>query len=144
MPLGLYQEAPAHIERGETALICLPEEIARVGRQRRYLPLGDCPEGVSPILKEIAAVAGDEIKLQEEFLAVNGKVVDRTSLRSFDSLGRPLAHVQLGRRLVADGEVWVLGIDRRQSWDSRYFGAVPVGAIVGSAKPVLTLGGRAD
>jgi conjugative transfer signal peptidase TraF len=144
MPLGLYREAPARTERRETVLICLPKEVARVGRQRRYLPLGDCPEGVSPIVKEIVAIAGDVIELQEDFLVVNGVVMDRTSLRSVDSLGRPLAHVQLGRRLVADGEVWVLGIDRSRSWDSRYFGAVPVGAIVGSARPILTLGSRAN
>jgi conjugative transfer signal peptidase TraF len=144
MPFGLYREVPAHLERGQIVLICVPEEIARVGRQRRYLPLGDCPEGVSPIVKEIVAIAGDVIELQEDFLAVNGVVLDRTPLRSFDSLGRPLDHVQPGRRLVADGEVWVLGIEGSRSWDSRYFGSVPAGAIVASAKPVLTLGGRAD
>ena len=95
-------------------------------------------------MKQIVAIAGDEIELQEEFLAVNGVVVDRTPLRSSDSLGRPLDHAQLGRRLVADGEVWVLGSERSRSWDSRYFGAVPVESIVASAKPVLTLGSGAD
>jgi conjugative transfer signal peptidase TraF len=144
MPLGLYRETPARLDRGELVLICLPEEIAHVGRQRRYLPLGDCPGGVSPIVKQLVAIASDEIELQEGFLSVNGVVVNRTSLQSTDSLGRPLDHAPLGRRLVADGEVWVLGIDRRRSWDSRYFGAVPVGAIVGSAKPILTMGARAD
>ena len=144
MPLGLYREVPARQERGALALICLHGEVARVGRQRRYLPLGHCPEGVSPIVKQIVAIAGDEIELQEEFLAVNGVVVDRTPLRSSDSLGRPLDHAQLGRRLVADGEVWVLGSERSRSWDSRYFGAIPVKAIVASAKPVLTLGSGAD
>jgi len=144
MPLGLYREVPACLERGALVLICLPEKIARAGRQRRYLPLGDCPEGVSPIVKQIVAIAGDEIELQEEFLAVKGIVVARTGLRSTDSLGRPLDHAQLGRRLVADGEVWVLGSERSRSWDSRYFGAVPVESIVASAKPVLTLGSGAD
>jgi conjugative transfer signal peptidase TraF len=144
MPLGLYREIPARLDRGELVLICLPEEMARLGRQRRYLPLGDCWEGVSPIVKEIVAIAGDQIELQEEFLAVNGVVVGRTPLRSTDSLGRPMDHAPLGRRLVADSEVWVLGSERSRSWDSRYFGAVPVEAIVASAKPVLTLGGGAD
>jgi len=144
MPIGLYREVPARLERGEIVLVCLPEEIAQVGRQRRYLPLGDCPEGVSPIVKKIVAIAGDEIELQEEFLAVNGVVVDRTPLRSSDSLARPMDHVPLGRRLVADGEVWVLGSERSRSWDSRYFGLVPVESIVASTKPVLTLGSGAD
>jgi conjugative transfer signal peptidase TraF len=144
MPLGLYREVPARLERGGLVLICLPEKIARAGRQRRYLPLGDCPEGVSPIVKQIVAIAGDEIELQAEFLSVNGVVVARTGLRSTDSLGRPMDHAPLGRRLVADGEVWVLGSKRSRSWDSRYFGAVPVKSIVASAKPVLTLGGGAN
>jgi type IV secretory pathway protease TraF len=99
---------------------------------------------VSPIVKQLMAIARDEIELQEGFLAVNGVVVNRTPLQSTDSLGRPLDHAPPGRRLVADGEVWVLGIDRRRSWDSRYFGAIPVESIVASAKPVLTLGGGAN
>jgi conjugative transfer signal peptidase TraF len=144
MPIGLYRKIPARLERGALVLICLPEEIARVGRQRRYLPLGDCPEGVSPIVKEIVAIAGDEIALQENSLAVNGVVVDRAGLRTSDSLGRPLDHAPLGHRLVEDGEVWVLGSERSRSWDSRYFGAVPVESIVASAKPVLTLGSGAN
>jgi conjugative transfer signal peptidase TraF len=115
MPLGLYREVPAHLERGALVLICLPKEVAWVGRQRRYLPLGNCPEGVSPIVKQIVAIAGDAIELQEEFLAVNGVVVDRTPLRSTDSLGRPMDHALLGRRLVADGEVWALGSERSRS-----------------------------
>ena len=138
MPFGVYREIPVRLERGALVLICLPKEIARVGHQRRYLPLGDCPKGVSPIVKQIVAIAGDEIELQEEFLAVNGVVADRTPLRSTDSLGRPLAHVQLGRRLVADGEVWVLGNERSRSWDSRYFGPIPIFSVVGSARPLLT------
>ena len=112
MPLGLYREVPARLERGALVLICLPEEVAWVGRQRRYLPLGDCPEGVSPIVKKIVAIAGDEIELQAEFLAVNGIVVDRTPLRSTDSVGRPMDHAPLGgdRSDSATRPCWSIGI----------------------------------
>jgi signal peptidase I len=91
-------------------------------------------------VKEIVAIADDEIELREDFLAVNGVVVDRTPLRSTDSLGRALSHARLGRRVVAPEEIWVLGQNRERSWDSRYFGPIPLSSVVGAARPLLTLG----
>jgi conjugative transfer signal peptidase TraF len=139
MPLGLYRESPGPLERGALVLICLPEEVVRMGRQRGYLPSGSCPGGVSPIVKELVAIAGDEIELREDFLSVNGVIVDRTPLRPNDSLGRTLAHAPTGRFVVAPGEIWVLGQHRERSWDSRYFGPIPIASVVGAARPLLTL-----
>jgi type IV secretory pathway protease TraF len=56
-----------------------------------------------------------------------------------DSLGRPLEQLPFGTQIVRDGQVWVLGIHRERSWDSRYFGPVPRSSIVGIARPLLTL-----
>ena len=38
------------------------------------------------------------------------------------------------------GEIWVLGLDRQVSWDSRYYGPVPLDRIRAGALPVLTFG----
>ncbi len=92
------------------------------------------------MVKGIVAIAGDEVELGESWVAVNGTIIDRTPLRAVDTLGRPLSHFPLGRWVVGPGEVWVLGSLRERSWDSRYFGPVPVDGIVATVHPLLTFG----
>ncbi len=37
-------------------------------------------------------------------------------------------------------DVWLFGLHDARSWDSRYFGPVPVNAVRGAVEPVITLG----
>lgn len=138
-PLGLYRELAASPRRGDLALVCLPSGLESFGRSRGYLWAGSCPGGSSPILKQVVALPGDEIDLQQRSVAVNGRLLDCAALHDVDSLGRPLDHVGFGRRKVSDDEAWVLGVHRERSWDSRYFGPIPASSIVGVARPLLTL-----
>jgi len=55
------------------------------------------------------------------------------------SLGRALEPLPFGRRIVADGEVWILGVHRERSWDRLYFGPIRVSSVVGIARPLLIL-----
>jgi conjugative transfer signal peptidase TraF len=139
-PLGLYsRHKPSAIAKDDLVVVCLGSALASAGRARGYLPAGSCPDGTSPVLKQVISTAGDEIELRSDAILVNGRIVHRSPPRSADSLGRPLAHTPLGRRLVGAEEIWVLGVRRERSWDSRYFGAIPLSNIVGVARPLLTL-----
>jgi type IV secretory pathway protease TraF len=55
-----------------------------------------------------------------------------------DSIGRPLPHVDWGRRQVGPGEVWLFGFHNVRSWDARYFGPVPLSGVRGVLNPILT------
>ena len=138
-PLGFYRVGPPRLARGELALVCLPAPVEDLGLVRGYLPKGDCPGGSSPVLKQIVALPGDTVELTEAFLAVNGRVLVQAPLRQSDSLGRALEHAPLGTRGLAPGQAWVLGVNPARSWDSRYFGPIPIGSIVGTGRPLLTL-----
>ena len=138
MPIGLYWAGPPSLRRGALALVCLPGAISARGRARGYLPAGGCASDTSPVGKQIAAIAGDEIEFHEASLVVNGEVVATSRLRSRDSLDRPLRHEQLGARRVDAGEIWLLGIDDERSWDSRYFGPVPESSVIASLHPIAT------
>jgi conjugative transfer signal peptidase TraF len=138
MPLGLYLETAATLERGSTVLLCLPDRIAQVGRSRGYLPAGGCPDGSSPVVKQVLALPGDVVELQEQFLAVNQREVVGSRIQDSDTLGRPLDHAPFGPWPVRDGELWVIGLNRERSWDSRYFGPIPLASVIGSARPLLT------
>jgi conjugative transfer signal peptidase TraF len=144
--MGLYATlVKAPVRRADLVVVCLQGTLAARGRTRGYLVAGSCPSGISPILKQVVATAGDEVELRGDGLAVNGEVIDRSERLVEDSRGRPLEAHPLGRRVVREGEIWVLGVYRKRSWDSRYFGPIPVSSIVGAARPVLTLNlGRAQ
>jgi type IV secretory pathway protease TraF len=38
---------------------------------------------------------------------------------------------------VASDEVWLFGFNNPRSWDSRYFGPVPVANVMGTLSPVV-------
>lgn len=139
-PLGVYtMHDTRDLTRNDLVAVCLQGAIARLGRARGYLSAGTCSSGTTPILKQVVAVVGDDVELQRDVVAVNGQIIDRSQRHSMDSLGRALEPFPFGPHVVRDGEVWVLGVHRERSWDSRYFGPVPRSSIVGIAIPLLTL-----
>ncbi len=38
----------------------------------------------------------------------------------------------------AAGQVWLFGFNDRRSWDSRYFGPIPLANVRGEIEPVVT------
>ncbi len=138
-PIGFYRERPVNIARGELMLVCLPPTVEDLGRRRGYLPAGDCPGGSSPALKQVVGLPGDTIALGETFLAANGRVLLEAPVQRTDSSERPLGHAPFGSHVLPVDRVWVLGLNPARSWDSRYFGAVPIDSLVGTARPLLTI-----
>lgn len=138
MPRGLYRATAPRLERGAWAVVCLEGGAARLGRERGYLPRGDCPSGAMPVVKEIVAVPGDLVSVHRSGLTVNGREVPGTALLWRDTQGRPLPHVRLGEHRIGEEAFWVLGRASPRSWDSRYFGAVSKRQIRGTVAPWLT------
>jgi len=137
-PAGVYRIAGHEIRRGELVAACLPIAAAKLGLARGYLGAGDCPGNAEPVDKLVGALPGDLLDIERGWVSVNGVRFPDSATASRDSAGRPLAHVAFGRRRVAAGEVWLFGFNDRRSWDSRYFGPVPLAAIRGELRPVVT------
>lgn len=138
-PAGVYRLiANARVRRGTLVAACLPQTIAEEGLTRGYLRPGDCPAGTEPVAKLVGALPGDAVTVELEGVAVNGVNLPDSRTAVHDSAGRRLAHVSFGPRTVSSGQVWLFGFNDRRSWDSRYFGPVPITAIRGSLKPILT------
>lgn len=109
---------------------CPPENaVIRLGIARHYLDRGDCPDGAIPVLKQIAAVPGDHVVTTARGVIVNGRLLPHTAPQSADPKGRPLPHYPFGDYTVRAGHVWLLSTYSPQSFDSRYFGPVPMAAI---------------
>lgn len=139
VPLGLWRAVAADypVARGSVVIACLPADLGEAGLKRGYLGHGECPGGAYPLLKPIGAIAGDTVDVTDLGVFVNGARATGPALRQ-DGAGRPLISVEPGRYRVLPGEIWLLSNYRANSWDSRYYGPLPVQSIISGAAPFLT------
>ena len=141
MPRGLWRvQASKSIARGEIVTVCPPDRAdIREAAHRGYIPSGGCPGGYEPLVKPVAAIAGDLVTVTPQGIAVDGKPVAGTGPLAEDEAGRLLHPIPIGAYRVEPGEVWLLSGHDPRSFDSRYFGPVPAGNVTGVARPLWVL-----
>jgi conjugative transfer signal peptidase TraF len=129
-PLGFYRLVPdASITRGDLVLAHLPAPAARLAAERGYLPRS------VPVVKRVAAMAGDNVCAESGNVIINGRIAAR--VLPADGAGRPLPPWQGCRTLDSD-EFFLLMADIPASFDGRYFGPVSASAIIGRLVPLWT------
>jgi conjugative transfer signal peptidase TraF len=129
-PLGLYRvRADHHPARGELVLVIPSRSVAAFAASRGYLPMG------IPLVKRIAALAGDTVCTRGDLILINGKPVASRLLS--DHQGRTLPGWS-GCRALRRDEVFPLMLNVRDSFDGRYFGPVHSAQIVGRLVPLWT------
>jgi conjugative transfer signal peptidase TraF len=133
LPPGLYRIVPAG--KGSDLLICPTGVAEKVSIEREYrVKSFGCGDGYAPLLKPIAARAGDTVTLSEAGVAVSGKLLQNSKQYPKDGIGRPMPLVPFGTYAVLPGTVWVISSYNRFSFDSRYFGPVNLDEKVRYAK----------
>jgi conjugative transfer signal peptidase TraF len=136
-PLGLWRIEVMQREPnvGDIVFICPPEASAfELALKRGYLPRGLCAGGTGPLIKTVAALAGQDIVIDGR-VHIDDRLLDHSELRTVDAEGRALAAFAGG--VVPTGNVF-LHSRFPGSYDSRYFGPVPAAGILGLAQPILT------
>jgi len=134
VPIGLYRVQPVGPLRVGDLVLARPSVgMAASFAERGYLPLG------VPMLKPVAALAGDLVCRSGAQVTINGRAVAVAMER--DRLGRPLP-VWSGCRRLAPDELFLLNPAVAASLDGRYFGPLPVAAVLGRAVPLWTMGGQ--
>lgn len=136
-PLGLWRIVPVNrpVAVNDLVFICPPETAEMVkARARGYLRSGSCPGGVAPLIKTVIAVAGQHVEIGVS-VSVDGREVSSSSLALRDGKGGPLTPFPSG--IVPPGHVF-LHSAFPGSYDSRYFGPVPISGILGLAQEVFT------
>ena len=124
--MGLYLIRPARsIARGDLVIAWAPLEARSLAARRRYLPAD------VPLVKPVAAIAGDRVCARGERLLVNGATV--AVRRAADPSGRPLPWWR-GCRRVGAGDVLLLSRHRSDAFDGRYFGITRKSSIIGKAR----------
>ncbi|MGH8323941.1 MAG: S26 family signal peptidase, partial [Steroidobacteraceae bacterium] len=135
---GVYRVASASFARGDLVAACLPPAIAQAGLARGYLHTGPCAGNAEPVGKIVGALPDDTVAIERDGVMVNGSRIVHSAVASHDSHGRALAHIAFGKYQVRANEVWLFGFHDRRSWDSRYFGPVPLANVRGKLEAVLT------
>ena len=131
------------VRRDDIVSFCPPDTpVFREACRRGYLGSGLCEGGYEPLLKPIAAIEGDRVTRTEEGISINGRLIANSKSLNRDGSGRPLPSPGANDVIVAKGEVWVISSYNPLSFDSRYFGPVPISKIEGLARPLFVMGPR--
>lgn len=126
-PRGLYWVvARERQRRGDMVVAWLPAQVRRLAAERGYLPAR------IPLVKRVAAIAGDRVCAAGHRVLINGTSA-AWRYRS-DPAGRALPWWSGCRRLMG-GETLLLTAPPR-SFDGRYFGISRAREIVGRAVPL--------
>jgi conjugative transfer signal peptidase TraF len=138
MPVGLWRTVTfsAPPQRGQIAVICLDGDAARLALARGYVGSGSCPLHLEELFKPIAAIPGDVVQISDDGVMVNGHRLSGIVPLIADSKGRTLPTIRATYR-VQPGSVWLLSGHDPRSFDSRYFGPVPIASIHAYAIPVI-------
>jgi type IV secretion system protein VirB1 len=143
MPVGLWavSEPGTVLEHGQGVSLCPEDDAAfRLAKARGYLPAGRCAGDYEPLFKPVVAVAGDWVTVTTAGLAVNGVPVPNSRAAPADARGRAMPVIAPGTYPVAPGTMWVVSSFHPASFDSRYFGPLPVTQVEGIARPLWVKG----
>ena len=136
-PVGLWRVLPAasrkRLRVGDYVLFWPDRRNAQLFARRGYLPLG------VPLLKRVAAVAGQTVCERDGEVSIDGRAVARAL--PVDGRGRSLA-AWSGCGRLPTGEIFVLIPSVPTSLDGRYFGPTPIRAVIGRVTPLWLPGGR--
>jgi signal peptidase I len=79
------------------------------------------------LIKRVVAVAGDTVEIRDGALMINGAAVPEPYLLE------PGEMADFGPEVVPEESVFVMGDNRRISYDSRRFGPIPIRKLIGEA-----------
>ncbi|HEY3335115.1 MAG TPA: signal peptidase I [Candidatus Limnocylindrales bacterium] len=100
----------------------------------------------TPFIKRVIGLPGDTVEVKDDGLVyVNGVAIDEPyRYKNDQGVPEPTEVGDQVRWVVPDGELFVMGDHRQRSADSRVFGTIPIGNVIGRAFlrywPISTFG----
>jgi len=86
-------------------------------------------------LKRVAAVGGDKVEIRRDILYINDAPVAEPYV--VHRAGRHIVADDMPAQIIPQGQLFVLGDNRDNSDDSRYWGTVPVENVIGEPLMIL-------
>jgi conjugative transfer signal peptidase TraF len=141
-PFGLYKEIsdPQDVSRVPAPYVFFCPDVRWPGLQGEpnyRKPMRTCPDGFAPLIKPVVAWPGDTVETSSQGVSVNGELIANTLTINRDSTGQPIRPYRYGTYRVQPGQVWVVSSFSPKSFDSRYFGPIPIRSIRHWVRPFL-------
>ena len=128
VPVGLYLlEVTDTRYVSELVAVLPPDPLASYLEAGNYLPRG------VPMLKHVLAIAGQTVCRDGPVITVDKVAVGVA--RERDRRGQPLP-IWHGCRVIARDSLFLMNSQSADSLDGRYFGPLPLSAVIGRAHPV--------
>lgn len=125
-PVGLYAvTAPDRFGVGDFAVAWAPPAARRLAAVRSYLPIH------VPLVKRVAAAAGDRVCARATRILINGRLAALRRRR--DPSGRPMPW-WTGCARLGPGQILLLSAAGPLAFDGRYFGPTGARQVIGKAR----------
>jgi conjugative transfer signal peptidase TraF len=141
-PFGLYREefdseAAIH-DPAPYVFFCPDRRWPSMRGEPNYRdPMRTCPDGFSPLIKPVVAWPGDLVSVSANGIRVNGRPLPNSAPIERDSKGQQLRPFAEGEYRVGSKELWVVSSFSPRSFDSRYFGPIPLRSVHSWLRPLL-------
>lgn len=137
MPVGIWRVFKDGRDsknlKGNIILICPHQsKVLLWAMDQEIVGEGRCKSGSIPLLKEVVGVEGDKVEIFGDEVFLNGKFAAK---RHFNMANQLMSEWK--SQEISKDEVWVLGTERPESFDSRYLGALKLEGFLGIARPIL-------
>jgi signal peptidase I len=99
-------------------------------------PASEAPSAIPELIKRVIGLPGDSVTFRNGRVYINGELLDEPYLPAGVTTTADFAPNRCTTEapcLIPQGDVWVMGDNRNDSKDSRYFGPIPESSIVGRA-----------
>jgi conjugative transfer signal peptidase TraF len=141
-PFGLYREqfdSEAAIHSPAPYVFFCPDRrwLSMRGEPNYRDPMRTCPDGFSPLIKPVVAWPGDLVSVSTDGVSVNGHMLKNSAPIERDSKGQQLRPFAIGEYRVNPKELWVVSSFSSRSFDSRYFGPIPLKSVHSWLRPLL-------
>ena len=129
-PIGLYEIEPVGVlEVSDLVAVMPPKPLADFMVERGYMGRN------VPLMKRVMGLPGQQVCRIGRSITVDG--VSLGDALDRDRTGHALP-VWQGCRRIADGDLFIMNPDVRDSLDGRYFGPLSASAVIGKATPLYT------
>ena len=140
-PIGIYQvKKQKKYQRGDLVSFCAPlNETVKKLVSYGFAPANtNCDNSTPVLLKKIVALEGDKIEIQNNAVYINHILQPKSKIYLVGRMGNTLEK-QLSQNIKAN-MFWAMSDYNIHSYDSRYYGQVPLTNIIGKAHPILIWG----